>query len=379
MVQAELSIELTYPGKVPTEDIISNTKPAQISITEKIGDFNQSDNLLYYGDNLHILKSLLDEPGIKGKVKLVYIDPPFSTKRTFKSENGKGTKHAYHDHLEGYEFIEYLRKRLVLIKELLSDDGAIYIHLDQKTAHYIKVILDEIFDGNFKNWITRQKCHSKNYTKNQYGNVQDFILFYTKSRDNYIWNRPYDPWSEERIKKEYSLIDENGRRYKKVPIYAPGIRNGKTGEIWNGMLPPKGKHWQFVPEKLDELNKNGDIIWSKSGNPRRKVYLDQSKGVPVSDIWLDYKDYYNQNQSVTGYPTEKNEELLTRIINASSNEGDIVLDCFAGSGTTLVASTQLNRKWIGIDNSELSIHTIKERFAKLQHPPSYTILTENEL
>lgn len=377
MCQNKITMKLSYPGKTSFEDVIDKTIPAKIETKEIMGDF-ESENKLYYGDNLSILKTLLKDDTIKGQIKLVYIDPPFSTKRTFKSQNGKGKEHAYHDHLEGHEFIEYLRKRLILIKELLADDGSIYVHLDQKTAYYIKIILDEIFgEKNFRNWITRRKCHSKNYTKNQFGNVQDFILFYTKS-NNYIWNRPYEPWDEKKIEKEYSLIDENGRRYKKVPVYAPGVRNGKTGGLWKGMNPPEGKHWQFIPEKLDKLDKNGDIVWSKTGNPRRKVYLDKSKGVPISDMWLDFKDYYNQNQSITGYPTEKNEEILKRIIFASSNENDLVLDCFAGSGTTLEVSHFLNRKWIGIDNSKLSINTIKKRFNELDNPPSYKILSNGK-
>ena len=373
MAQTKLSLELSYPGKQIARDIINKTPEAKLTLKENFSDNPDELNSLFFGNNLNILKALLNNDKIKGKVKLVYIDPPFSTKRSFKSENGKGKEHAYHDNLDGFDFIESLRKRLVLVKELLSEDGSIYIHLDQKASHYIKVIMDEVFgENNFRNWITRQKCHSKNYTKNQYGNVQDHILFYSKS-DNYVWNKPFEAWDDTKIKKEYSLIDEKGRRYKKVPIYAPGIRNGKTGGLWKSMMPPKGKHWQFTPEKLDELDKIGDIIWSKNGNPRRKVYLDNSKGIPISDIWLDFKDYYNQNQSVTGYPTEKNEDLLKRIILSSSNNGDLILDCFAGSGTTLAIAQKLNRKWIGIDNSKLAINTMKRRFKDIPSLVSYKI------
>ena len=128
------------------------------------------------------------------------------------------------------------------------------------------------------------------------------------------------------------------------------------------MMPPKGKHWQFTPEKLEEMDARGEIYWSSNGNPRRKVYLDQSKGVPVQDIWLDYLDINNQNTLVTGYPTEKNIDMLKRIIEASSSPGDLVLDCFAGSGTTLVAAEELGRQWIGVDIGEEAIATIKNRF-----------------
>lgn len=127
-------------------------------------------------------------------------------------------------------------------------------------------------------------------------------------------------------------------------------------------MPPQGKHWQYTPEKLDEFDAKGEIYWSPSGNPRRKVFLDEDKGIPVQDIWLDVQDSLNQSIKITGYPTEKNPHLLERIIKASSNEGDFVLDCFAGSGTTLDLADQLNRKWIGIDNSAEAIENIFSRF-----------------
>ena len=211
--------------------------------------------------------------------------------------------------------------------------------------------------------ITRKKCKSKNSTRKTYGNISDYILFYSKT-DEPVWNRPYEKWSEEKILKEYPYIEETtGRRYKKVPIHAPGKRNGATGMAWRGMLPPEGKHWQFTPDKLEEMDNNGEIYWSQNGNPRRKVYLDRSNGIPVQDIWLDFLDVNNQNTLITGYPTEKNLDMLKRIVETSSRPNDIVLDCFAGSGTTLVAAEELGRQWIGIDIGEEAITTIKKRFA----------------
>jgi adenine-specific DNA-methyltransferase len=212
-----------------------------------------------------------------------------------------------------------------------------------------------------RNLITRKKCNPKNYTRKTYGNISDYILFYTKT-DNYIWHRPLDAWTEERANKEYPCIDrKTGRRYKKVPVHAPGIRNGETGKAWKGKLPPPGKHWQFPPQTLDEMDARGEIYWSPTGNPRRKIYLDSSNGVPVQDIWLDTRDAHNQNIDITGYPTEKNPDVLARIITASSNEDDIVLDCFSGSGTTLAVASQLHRRWIGIDNSLEAITTTLKR------------------
>jgi adenine-specific DNA-methyltransferase len=230
-------------------------------------------------------------------------------------------------------------------------------------AFEIKIIMDEIFGrNNFRNWITRKKCSSKNYTSKTYGNVSDFILFYTKS-NKYIWNRPYEKWEKEHSEIEYQYIEkETGRKYKKVPIHAPGVRHGETGKSWKGMNPPPGKHWQFTPKKLDEMDEKGEIYWSPNGNPRRKLYLDASKGVSVQDIWLNFRDAHNQNIEISGYPTEKNPDLIKRIIETSSNENDIVLDCFSGSGTTLSVASDLGRKWIGIDNSPEAIETTLRRF-----------------
>jgi len=236
-------------------------------------------------------------------------------------------------------------------------------------AFHIKVIMDEVFGkNNFRNWITRKKCNPKNYTRKTYGNVSDYILFYTKT-DNYVWNRAVEKWTTTRAAKEYQCVEEiTGRRYKKVPVHAPGIRNGETGKQWRGVNPPLGKHWQFPPKTLDAMDARGEIYWSPNGNPRRKVYFDKSEGVPVQDIWMDFKDAHNQNIKITGYPTEKNPDLLKRIIEASSNPNDIVLDCFSGSGTTLDVASQLKRRWIGVDNSPEAIAATIRRFSKGVEP-----------
>lgn len=354
------SLRLEYQDKAP-EDEILGMQPAEIELIQVSGNEKATNNRLYFADNIGILSYLRSDVSIFGKVKLIYIDPPFSTKSVFHS---RSLNHAYEDVLHGEEFIEFLRKRLVLLREVLADDGSIYVHLDEKMVFHLKVIMDEIFGSqNYRNCITRKKCNPKNYTKNKYGNVSDYILFYTKS-DNYIWNRPLEEWTEGRA-KEYQYVEpQTGRRFMKVPVHAPGIRNGATGQPWRGKLPPPGKHWQFTPEKLDEFDARGEIFWSSNGNPRRKVYLDESPGIGVQDIWMDYKDAHNQNIKITGYPTEKNPELLKRIIEASSNPGDLVLDCFSGSGTTLAVADLLNRRWVGVDNSLEAIKTTLVRFAK---------------
>lgn len=327
-----------------------------------IADANQSVDAikrLYHADNLTVLNELLQDDCVKGKIKLIYIDPPYNTGSDFET---RSQEFAYSDRFSIEEYLTFMRERLVVMKELLSDDGSIYIHLDSKMVFHVKLLMDSIFGlDNFRGMITRKKCKPKNYTRKTYGNISDYILFYTKS-DSPIWNRPYDQWDDEKVKKEYPFIEEGtGRRYKRVPIHAPGVRNGATGTEWRGMLPPPGKHWQYTPEKLEELDANNEIYWSSNGNPRRKVYLDQSKGIPVQDIWLDYLDVNNQNSIQTGYPTEKNLDMIKRIIEASSNQGDLVMDCFAGSGTTLVAAEELSRQWIGVDIGDVAIQTIRER------------------
>jgi adenine-specific DNA-methyltransferase len=352
-----LEVQLSYQGKRSEADILL-TPPADT--VELWRGPAATKNRLYFGDNLSILAGFLNDPGVRGKVRLVYIDPPFATQRVYKSRRQKD---AYSDTLVGGHYVEYIRQRLILLRELLAEDGSIYIHLDQNMAFHIKLVMDEVFGpDNFRNWITRKKCNPKNYTRKTFGNISDYILFYTKS-DRYVWNRAYKPWTKESA-KEYRYVEkETGRRFMKVPVHAPGVRHGETGKLWRGMTPPPGKHWQFPPSALDEMDARGEIYWSPTGNPRRKVYLDESKGVPVQDIWMDVKDPHNQMVKITGYPTEKNPGLLTRIVKASSDEGDLVLDCFCGSGTTLAVASQLGRNWIGIDNSSEAIETVLKRFS----------------
>lgn len=321
---------------------------------------------LYHADNLDVLTYLTKDNNVCGKVDLVYIDPPYNTGGAFETRD---FKLAYNDNFTTEGYLCFMEVRLKLLHTLLSNEGSIYVHLDSNMLFHVKILMDNIFgEKNFRGMITRKKCKSKNYTRKTYGNISDYILFYSKT-DSPKWNRPYETWCDEKILKEYPFIEEGtGRRHKRVPCHAPGTRNGATGGSWRGMMPPEGKHWQYTPEKLDAMDAKGEIYWSSNGNPRRKVYLDQSKGVPVQDIWLDYLDVNNQNTHQTGYPTEKNIDMLKRIIETSSNPGDLVLDCFAGSGTTLVAANELGRQWIGVDIGDEAIRVIQDRFANGTKP-----------
>lgn len=349
------ALELTYPGKKSLSVILTGRTTAGFDLVRK----STSLNRLYCGDNLVGLRQLLEDPSVRGNVTLVYIDPPFATRGAFLSRK---QRKAYEDDLCGAEYVESLRERLVLLRELLTSAGSIYLHLDENMIFQMKLVMDEVFGrANYRNLIIRKKCNPKNYTRKAYGNIADFIVFYTKG-EQYVWNRPMEPLSEQSSKEYHYVEPETGRRFMKVPVHAPGKRNGATGGPWRGKMPPSGKHWQYTPDTLDEMDARGEIFWSSNGNPRRKVYLDHHSGVGIQDIWLDFKDAHNQNIKITGYPTEKNSDLLRRIVEASSNPGDIVLDCYAGSGTTLDVANELQRHWIGMDCSPEAVATILERF-----------------
>lgn len=356
--------ELCYPGKKSKQEIFESINPVAFTDVPEFGE-----NLLILGDCRGVLKALL--PKFKGKIDLVYIDPPFSTRNVFRisscgranpiSQRKEGEV-AYSDTLTGVDYLEFIRETLYLIYDLLSEQGSIYFHIDYKIGHYVKIVLDEIFGfENFRNDITRVKCNPKNFRRKGYGNIKDLILFYTKSKD-FIWNEPYIPYTEEDIKRLFPKVDENGRRYTTIPLHAPGeTKNGKTAQPFKGILPPPGRHWRTSVEILEEWDKQGLIEWSKNGVPRKKIYPEDRKGKRAQDIW-EFKD-----PQYPSYPTEKNLDLLKFIIKTSSNENSYVLDCFCGSGTTLVASSLLNRKWIGIDASEKAIEVARERLLGVEY------------
>jgi len=338
---------------------------------------NQAKSKLIKGDNLAVIKYLIDKYELKGKIDLVYIDPPFSTNNIFRMSKDKansisrsnGDNIAYADSLIGPEFLEFIRERLILLKELLSDKGSIYVHIDYKIGHYIKVLMDEIFGRkNFLNDLTRIKCNPKNFKRKAYGNIKDMILFYSKTR-NHIWNNPKAPMSKEDLERLFKKIDKYGRKYTTIPLHAPGETiNGQTGQSWRGIMPPKGRHWRSSPSVLEKLDKQGLIEWSKTGVPRKKIYADENDGKKIQDI-LEFKDLQNPS-----YPTEKNLELLKLIVNASSNIDSFVLDCFCGSGTTLKAAQELGRNWIGIDKSEEAINVALKRLT----PKQKTLIIKDE-
>ena len=271
--------------------------------------------------------------------------------------------------------MKFLRQRLILMREMLSNEGSIYVHIDLKMGHYVKILMDEVLGRNrFINDITRIKCNPKNFARKGYGNIKDVVLFYSKT-EKFIWNEPYQKFLEKEIERLFLKVDEQGRRYTTTPLHAPGeTQNGNTGKKWNGLKPPPGRHWRIAPKELTRLDKMGLIEWSVSGNPRKKIYADeiQEKGKKMQDIW-EFKD-----PPYPLYPTEKNLEMLQTIIRSSSNPGDVVMDCFCGSGSTLLAAETLERKWIGVDNSKVAITTAEKRLKEYRNTSLFSTLILDE-
>ena len=338
-------------------------------------------NRLVSGDKKYVLPSLLEE--FAGKVNLIYIDPPFNVGADFSftatipdnpetddDETTSFVKEPSVIEMKAYRdtwgrgmdsYLQWFYETVVLLRELLAENGSIYVHLDGHAGHYAKVVMDEVFGGsNFINEIIRVKCNPKNYTASGFGNIHDVIYSYSKSGE-YVWNKLLAPISQQDMLEGFPLVEpKTGRRYATVPLHAPGVRYGATGKAWKGLLPPQGRHWAFVPETLDKFEREGRIEWSPTGNPRLKMFADENPGYPVQDIWTDFKD---TRQDV--YATQKPEALLERILRASSNENDLVLDCFCGSGTTAAVAEKLNRRWIVCDLGRFAIHTTRKRLISI--------------
>jgi adenine-specific DNA-methyltransferase len=330
-------------------------------------------NLVIFGDNADAMLQLIDNDGFPAAVDLVYVDPPFNTGRVFDCVDGQ---RGYSDIWPSEAaFLLFLRTRLRLLKRLMSERGSFYLHIDCNVGYRARVVIDRtIGREHFRNEITRVKCNPKNSSRKAYGNATDVIYFY--SHPDAIWNDLRQPLTAEQLASQYTKVEaETGRRYTTSPLYAPGVvKNGPTGGPWRGTLPPPGKHWSRPPAELDELDRQGRIEWSATGNPRRKLYADESLGGRIQDVW-EFKDKGGSRDS---YPTEKNLELLEQIVRQSSARGSVVLDCFAGSGTTLVAAAKHGRRFIGIDESRASLATMVHRLTH-ETSASFTVMAAEPL
>jgi adenine-specific DNA-methyltransferase len=347
--------QLNYTDKSDEFEIIYSYSKGEFKLIEQNHALNE--NKYIFGDNYYVLKKLLETH--RSRIDLIYIDPPFGTGQDFNSIDENT---AYSDKIVDSEFLEFLRKRLFILRELMSEKGSIYLHIDKKIGHYVKIIMDEVFGyNNYINDITRIKCNPKNFARNAYGNYSDMILYYAKNRDKQIWNELREPMSEEKRKELFPKKHPKLGYYTTNPIHAPGKTiDGDTGMEWKGILPPKGRHWRYSREVLTQLDNNGLIEWSSTGNPRKIVLATEHSGFKIQDVW-EFKD---KGLSFVEYPTQKNDDLLERIILNSSNEDSIVLDCFCGSGSTLKAANKLHRKWIGVDNSTHSLDVVRKTFKR---------------
>ena len=320
-------------------------------------------NLFHPGDNLDGLRRVA-ELGIK--VDLVYIDPPFATNNDFLIDTDRANsvsrsgQLAYSDTTVGAKYLDELKARLQAISFVMDPAGSVYVHIDVNMEHHVRLLMDQVFGPeNFRNSITRIKCNPKNFARYSYGNIKDTILFYSVSPRQITWRPQRIPMTDSEIASLYPLTDDAGRRYATTPVHAPGTTmNGATGEPWRGTLPPAGRHWRYPPDKLEELDEEGLIAWSSTGNPRKINWADESAGKLPQDVWC-YKDPQRPL-----YPTQKNAEMLERIILTSSEPGDTVMDCYAGGGATLVQAARLGRRFIGMDNSPAAQSAVENELGK---------------
>lgn len=320
-------------------------------------------NVIYCGDNLEVLGKYIPDDS----VDLIYIDPPFNTSRQYEVFWGEAQeRRAFEDRIgDAMTYLDWMRPRLRELYRALKPTGSFYYHCDWHASHYVKVELDRVFSfDNFVNEIVwlRTTGHSDSH---RFNHSHDTILFYAKSSE-FRFNPQYVPYDDTYLKNFYCHKDADGRIYRLSDLTAAGIRHGETGKPWRGIdITAKGKHWQWGIGKLDELDKVGRIYWPPKGKmPAYKRYLDEMPGRSLTSVWADIPPIQAHSRERLGYPTQKPLALLERIVNASSDVGDIVLDAFCGCGTTLEAAAKLKRKWIGIDYSPTACRVMAERLEK---------------
>lgn len=348
--------------------------------------------LLYHGDNKDVLAHLLAN-GFRGKVKLIYIDPPFDSGadyvRKVQLRGAKGTvkidgedyalgeQIQYSDIWANDNYLQFMYERLLLLRELLAEDGAFFLHLDPTKSHYLKIVLDEVFGTDqFRNEIVwkRQSAHS---TANQCGSVHDLVYFYTKS-DQWTWNIVKTAISQDYIDSFFDQIDAvSGRRYARGDLTAAGLtKQGESGRPWRGINPSAtGRHWAINHTELDKLDAEGKIHWPQKGMPRLKRFADELDGIALQDVWTDIKIIHNQSTEREDYPTQKPETLIERVLQMCSNPGDLVFDCFIGSGTTAAVAQKLGRRWIGCDINKGAIQTTAKRLQTVMQDQAAALQT----
>ncbi len=333
--------------------------------------------LLFHGDNKEVLAHLVAN-GFRGKVNLVYIDPPFDSgadyvrkvslrgpKGTAKLDGESytlGEQIQYTDIWANDNYLQFMFERLLLIRELLRDRGSIYVHVDARRCHAIRLLLDEVFGADaFRNQISWKRT-SAHGGANRYGSVTDFLLFYSPYDVN-TWNVQRQEMTEVHRARHYRHEDQRGK-HAFGKLTAPGLRRGPSGTAWRDFNPSTlGRHWANVPTELDRLDSLGLIYWPKKEGawPRLKRYEDETDGRACTDFWDDIDPINMVGLEREGYPTQKPEALLERVVASSSDAGDLVLDCFIGSGTTAAVAQRLGRRWIACDINKGAIQTTSKR------------------
>lgn len=305
------------------------------------------NNTLYEGNSINVMKMM---PNCL--VDMIYLDPPFFTNRTHETHTSRG-RISFEDIWKNGidEYLDFMRDVFRESLRILDKHGTLFLHCDWHAVHYLKVELDKIFGyHNFRNEIIWTRHNSQNNSKQGakiFGRMHDTILFYSKSSD-YTWNQPYEKYSKEYMAKAYRNVDKDtGERYALGDLSGPG--GASKGNPYFEFMGFK-RYWRYNKEKMNELWKEGNIVQTKPGTiPKLKRYLKDMKGIPLNDVWTDIQNDQTKRNDIVVYPTQKSLELLDRIIQCATNPGDLVLDAFCGSGSTLIAAQKTKRKWIGID------------------------------
>jgi DNA modification methylase len=384
---------------LPITGVIRPSFPQGHPVLRSSQPVTQEKNKLYYGDNYEVLQRYVRPES----VDLIYLDPPFNSRQDynvlFAEKDGtqsssqihafedtwewnidaaRSYQHiveqggrvadamrAFHTFLGGSDMMAYLAMmapRLVELRRVLKETGSIYLHCDPTASHYLKILMDAVFGPqNFRNEIIwkRSSAHSDAKQGAQhFGRITDTVLFYSRA-ERTTWNPQYRPYDEKYIERDYRRVDENGRRYRIGDLSGPGgAAKGNPKYEVMGVT----RYWRYSKEKMEKLIAEGRVIQTRPGAvPQYKRYLDEMPGVSVQNLWEDLPNINNRSNEMLGYGTQKPEALLERIIKASSNEGDVVLDPFCGCGTTIQVAQRLNRCWIGIDITHLAIGLIKKR------------------
>lgn len=388
---------LHWVGKRPLERVTAY--PAQLVETfDPINTGLEGGGFLFHGDNRDVLAWLLAN-GYRGKVDLIYIDPPFDSgadyvrqielrgihaNKLHGADYTLGEQVQYTDIWTNDTYLQFMYERLSMLRELLAEDGSIYLHTDSHKTHHLRCLMDEVFGAdNFKNDIIWKRF---NYRADglKFGIVHDTILFYTKS-STYMYEKPYISYKPSYIRSHFRP-DESGRLYRLDNLTAPSHGNpGKALKFGDKIIaPPAGTMWRYAQANLDKLWDKGYIVISEGGMPQVKRYLDELEGEAVHSIWTDIPSINSQAVERTDYPTQKPETLIERIMDTSSNPGNLVLDCFCGSGTTPAVAQKLGRRWIAADINKGAIQTtskrlqtiIREQAAALAEPQQLTLAAE---